>query len=59
VEQRKLRCVGNFISKTLDPIDLEKHNKNYIDVFEQSGSRIERFRKSERSDFDEAPLEWF
>ena len=52
-------CVGNFVSKILDPVDLEKHNKNYISVLEQNGSRIKRFRKRERSDVDKAPLEWF
>jgi len=57
--KRKLTCVRNFISKILDTIDLEKHNKNYIGVFEQNGSRTKRFRKRERSDVDEAPLEWF
>jgi len=50
-------CVGNFISKILDPIDLEKRNKTYICVFEQNGSRIKRFRKREGSDVDGAPLE--
>jgi hypothetical protein len=59
MEKRKLTCVGNFISKILDPIDLEKHNKNYIGVFEQNGSRIKRFRKRERGAVDEAPLERF
>jgi hypothetical protein len=59
MEKRKLTCVGDFISKLLEPIDLEKHNKKYIVVLEQNGSRIKRFRKRERSDFDEAPLEWF
>jgi hypothetical protein len=59
MEKRKLTCVGNFISKILDPVDLEKHDKNYIVVLEQNGSRIKRFRKRERSDVDEAPLEWF
>jgi len=59
MEKRKLMCVGNFVSKILDPVDLEKHNKNYISVLEQNGSRIKRFRKRERSDVDKAPLEWF
>jgi len=49
----------SFISKILDPIDLKKHNKTYIGVFQQNGSRIKRFRKRERSDVDEALLEWF
>jgi len=30
-----------------------------ISVFERNGSRTERFRKPERSDFDKTPLEWF
>jgi hypothetical protein len=39
----KLTCVWNFVSKILDPINFEKHNKNYIVAFDQNGSRIKLF----------------
>jgi hypothetical protein len=36
-----------------------KNRNKIIGAFEQNGLRIERFRKSERSDVNEALLKWF
>jgi hypothetical protein len=36
-----------------------KNETKIISVFEQNGSRIKRFRKSERSEEDEALFKWF
>ena len=36
-----------------------KNRTRIISAFERNGSRIERFRKPQRSDVDEALLKWF
>jgi len=36
-----------------------KNRTKIISAFEQNGSRIKRFREPERSDVDEALLNWF
>jgi hypothetical protein len=57
--KKEIDACREFYLKILDPLDLEKHKKNYIGVLEQNRSRIKRFRNRERSDVDRAPLEWF
>ena len=44
--------------KLYGPKDLGRQSQ-IINAFEQNGSRIKRFRKPERSDFDDAPLTLF
>ena len=36
-----------------------EYRNKIISVFERNGSSTQRFRKPERSDVDETPLEWF
>ena len=36
-----------------------KNRTKVISAFERNGSRIKRFRKPERSDVDEAMLQWY
>jgi thymidylate kinase len=49
---------GIWSRKFYRPNDLVQRKK-IIDALEQNGSRIERFRKPERSDVNEALLSWF
>ena len=48
------RVSGIWCRKFYDPNDLEKQNQ----AFEQNGSRLMKFRKTEQSDVDEALLKW-
>jgi len=46
-----------LVSSTIQMIC--KNRTKIIDAFEHNGSRIQRFRKPDRSDGDGALLEWF
>jgi hypothetical protein len=59
MEKKKADVCWKFglVNSTIQEIC--KNRTKIISAFEQNGPRIERFRKPERSDVDEALLKWF